>query len=394
MSSLSGSRWDVVVVGAGASGLMCAAACGARGRSVLVVDHAPQPGAKIRVSGGGRCNFTNREVTAAHYRSGNPHFCASALARFTPERFLELIERHGIRYHERDEGQLFCDTSAREVVALLERECRTAGVRLQLGCRVAGIRREGGFVLETSHGPLRAAAIVVATGGLSYPKLGATGLGFELARQCGLAVVPPRPALVPFVFARSDREALAGLAGVSLEAAVRCAGREFRGQVLFTHRGLSGPAALQASLFWAAGAPLVLDLLPGVDILGALLARRGGRAEPKSVLAAHLPRRLAALRCGQLRATRPLNQHSERELREIAAGLHAWTLLPGGTEGYATAEVTAGGVDTAELSSKTMEARRVPGLYFVGEVVDVTGMLGGYNLHWAWASGRAAGQFA
>lgn len=386
-----GSAWDVVVVGAGASGLMCAAVAGARGRSVLVLDHAAQAGAKIRISGGGRCNFTNREVSAGHYVSNNPRFCASALARFTPRHFLDLIERRGIRYHEREQGQLFCDTSARQIVDLLRETCECAGARIELACPVASVRRDRGFLLETGFGTVHAGALVVATGGLSYPKLGASGFGFDLARRFGLAVVPPRPALVPFTFSRADRETYAGLAGVSLEAVVSCSGRSFTGKILFTHRGLSGPAVLQASLLWRPGEPLVLDLLPGTDILGALLSRRRSRAEPKTLLAARLPRRLAALQCARLGAMRPFNQISERELRELADQLHAWRITPGGTEGYATAEVTAGGVDAAELSSKTMEARRIPGLHFIGEVVDVTGELGGYNLHWAWASGHAAG---
>jgi hypothetical protein len=393
VSGSGGSAWDVVVIGAGASGLMCAATAGARGRRVLVLDHAPRAGAKILVSGGGRCNFTNREVTAAHYLSGNPRFCTSALARYPPERFIELLGRRGIRWEEREEGQLFLERSARQVVELLHGACESAGARLELGCRVDGARRErGGFALETARGAVRAGALVVATGGLSYAKLGASGYGLDLAREFGLAVVPPRPALVPFVFDRADRETHAGLAGVSLDVALGCGGRSFAGKILFTHRGLSGPAALQASLHWRPGNPLVVDLLPGCDILAELLARRGGRAEPKSLLAGRLPKRLAALRCEAAGATGPLNQIPERTLRALAAALRAWTFVPGGTEGYATAEVTAGGVDTAELSSKTLESRRVPGLHFVGEVVDVTGALGGYNLHWAWASGHAAGE--
>jgi hypothetical protein len=393
VSGSGGSAWEVVVVGAGASGLMCAATAGARGRRVLVLDHAPRAGAKILISGGGRCNFTNREVTAAHYLSGNPRFCTSALARFPPERFIELISHRGIRWQEREEGQLFLDGSARQIVDLLREACDRAGADVEVGCRIDAVRREaGGFVLETGRGTVRAGALVIATGGLSYAKLGASGFGFELAREFGLAVVPPRPALVPFVFGGGEREAHAGLAGVSLGAALGCGGRTFAGKVLFTHRGLSGPAALQASLHWRPGEPLVVDLLPGTDILAELLAWHGSRAEPKSLLAGRLPKRLAALRCEAAGATGPINQLPERTLRALAAALRAWTFVPGGTEGYATAEVTAGGVDTTELSSKTLEAKRVPGLHFVGEVVDVTGALGGYNLHWAWASGHAAGE--
>ncbi|MHB8835623.1 MAG: BaiN/RdsA family NAD(P)/FAD-dependent oxidoreductase [Candidatus Methylomirabilia bacterium] len=389
-------RVDVVVVGAGASGLMCAATCGARGRSVLVIDHAERIGEKIRISGGGRCNFTNRDVGAGHYQSANPHFCRSALARFTPQHLLALIEKHGIRHHEREAGQLFCDTSAREIVAMLQAQCDAAGVMMRLGCRVAGIARDaaGGFTVETSRGTFCSSSLVIATGGLSYPKLGASGFGHDVARQFGLAVVAPRPALVPFVYTKTDREIFQGLAGVSLDATIACGGKRRFGKVLFTHRGLSGPAALQASLLWTPGAFLSIDLLPDTDILGALLARRSGNAETATVLAEYLPKRLSRIWCEQRALDRPLKQLSEKTVRAIAAGLHDWPLLPGGTEGYATAEATAGGVDTGELSSKTMEAKKAPGLFFIGEVLDVTGELGGYNLHWAWASGVAAGQHA
>lgn len=388
--------WDVIVIGAGASGLMCAATCGARGRSVLVLDHAGRVGEKIRISGGGRCNFTNRNVTAGHYQSANTHFSRSALARFTPRQLLALVGKHGIRYHEREAGQLFCDTSAREIVALLQAECDGAGVRMQFDCRVAGIaaRSGAGFTIETSRGTFRSASLVIATGGLSYPKLGASGFGHAVARQFGLAVVTPRPALVPLVFTKADRDIFKELAGVSLEAAITCGGKRHFGKILFTHRGLSGPATLQASLLWSPGAPLNIDLLPDTDILGVLISRRSGKAEVSTVLAEHLPKRLARIWCEQRELNRPLNQISEKAVKEIAVGLHGWRLVPGGTEGYSTAEVTAGGVDTDELSSKTMETKRAPGLFFIGEVVDVTGELGGYNLHWAWASGFAAGQFA
>jgi predicted Rossmann fold flavoprotein len=373
---------------------MCAAMCGARGRSVLVIDHAERIGSKIRISGGGRCNFTNRDVTAEHYRSGNENFCRSALARFTPHHLLALVERHGIRYHEREDGQLFCDTSAREIVAMLQAECDRAGVGMQLGCRIAGIARSGGtgFTVETVRGTFRSPSLVIATGGLSYPKLGASGFGHEVARQFGLAVVAPQPALVPFVFTKADRELFQELAGVSLDAAIACGGKSRRGNILFTHRGLSGPAALQASLLWTPGAPLRIDLLPDTDLLEALLARRPGKTGAATLLAEHLPKRLARIWCERSGIDRPLGQLSEKAVRALAAGLHDWRLVPGGTEGYATAEATAGGVDTDELSSKTMGANRAPGLYFIGEVVDVTGELGGYNLHWAWASGVAAGQ--
>jgi predicted Rossmann fold flavoprotein len=388
--------WDVIIVGAGASGLMCAATCGARGRSVLVLDHSGRIGEKIRISGGGRCNFTNRDVTASNYHSTNEHFCRSALARFTPNHMLALVEKHGIHYHEREAGQLFCDTSAREIVAMLKAECDSAGARIEPGCRIAGIAQGGGagFVVATSRGTFRSVSLVIASGGLSGPRPGASGFGHDVARQFGLAVVPPRPALVPFVFMKTDREIFRELAGVSLDTAIMCGGKRHAGKILFTHRGLSGPVVLQASLLWTPGEPLAIDLLPNTDILGELISRRTGKAEVPTVLAGHLPRRLARTWCEQRGLARPLNQIPEKAVKEIAAGLHRWRLVPGGTEGYATAEVTAGGVDTGELSSKTMEAMRAPGLYFIGEVVDVTGELGGYNLHWAWASGFAAGQYA
>jgi hypothetical protein len=371
---------------------MCAATAGARGRSVLVLDHADQVGSKITISGGGRCNFTNRDVTAGHYQSANPHFCRSALARFTPHHLLALVEKHGIRYQEREAGQLFCDTSAREIVAMLQAECAAAGVRMQLGCAVTGIGKgTAGFAVETSRGTFRSSSLVIATGGLSYPKLGASGFGHDVARQFGLAVVAPRPALVPFVFTKTDREIFQGLAGVSLDATIACGGKRHCGKILFTHRGLSGPAALQASLLWVPGEFLSIDLLPDTDILGVLLERRSGKAETSTVLAEYLPKRLARIWCEQRDLDRPVKQLSEKAVNTIAAGLHDWRVLPGGTEGYATAEATAGGVDTDELSSKTMEAKKAPGLSFIGEVVDVTGELGGYNLHWAWASGHAAG---
>jgi predicted Rossmann fold flavoprotein len=390
---LAAATRDVVVIGAGASGLFCAATAGARGRTVLVIDHAKLAGAKIRVSGGGRCNFTNRGVGAGHYLSANPHFAKSALARFTPEDLVALVEGRGIRYHEREDGQLFCDGSAREIVVMLESRCAAAGVASWLGCPVAAVaaRPGGGFTVETPRGAVRTASLVVATGGLSYAKLGASGFGLDLARRFGLGVVPPRPALVPFVFAGGERDAFGALAGVSLDAAIASGGTRRAGKLLFTHRGLSGPVALQASLRWRPGEALSIDLLPGTDVLARLVARRRGGTDPAAALAALLPKRLARAWCARAGLTRPLDQTPERELQAIAAGLHDWRLVPGGTEGYATAEVTAGGVDTAGLSSTTMEARGVPGLHFVGEVVDVTGELGGYNLHWAFASGRAAG---
>jgi predicted Rossmann fold flavoprotein len=385
---------NVIIIGAGASGLFCAIECARRGRSVLVLDHGPRTGSKVRISGGGRCNFTNLHVSPANYRSRNPHFCKSALARFTPRDILSLVEKHRIAYFEKEAGQLFCVKSSRELIAMLDHECARTGVEVRLTCPVSGIVREEGFLVATKQGLFRSDSLVIATGGLSYGKLGATGFGHDMARQFGLKIVPPAPALVPFVFPGKAQAIFKELAGVSLEAAISCGGKRCAGSLLFTHRGLSGPAALQASLYWTAGEPLLIDLLPDRDILTILMARRRSRMELRTLLAEHLPKRLAEVWCGLMTGSKPLDQTSDRELKEIAEGLHAWKVLPKGTEGYETAEVTAGGVDTDELSSKTMEAKKVPGLYFIGEVMDVTGELGGYNLHWAWASGFAAGQVA
>ena len=385
---------DVIIIGAGASGLLCAAECGRRGRSVLVLDHAPRAGSKVLISGGGRCNFTNLNADAGRYCSRNPHFCKSALARFTPRDILALAEKHHIAYYEKEAGQIFCVTSSREIMTMLGQECRRAGVEERFGVKVADIAKAEAFSVTTDAGVFRSDALVIASGGPSYPDLGASGFGLDVARQFGLAVVPPRPALVPFVFSARDQKVFHELAGISLDAAVSCGAKRFRGSVLFTHRGLSGPAALQASLYWTPGEPLVIDLLPGTDILEILTAKRRSRMELRNLLSGHFPKRFAEAWCDQTVTSKPLDQTSDRELKETALRLHAWKVLPKGTEGYATAEVTAGGVDTDELSSKTMEVKKVPGLYFIGEVVDVTGELGGYNLHWAWASGFAAGQHA
>jgi predicted Rossmann fold flavoprotein len=387
------TRKNVIIIGAGASGLLCAAECGRRGRSVLVLDHAPRTGSKVLISGGGRCNFTNLNVSPANYRSRNPHFCKSALARFTARDILSLVEKHHIAYYEKEAGQLFCVKSSRDFIAMLDEECSRAGVEVRLSCPLSEVAREKGFLVTTKQGQFRSDSLVIATGGLSYGKLGATGFGHDVARQFGLKVVQPAPALVPFLFPGKAQAVFKELAGVSLEAALSCGGKRCTGSLLFTHRGLSGPAALQASLRWTAGEPLLIDLLPDRDILAVLMARRS-RRELRSLLAENLPKRLAEVWCSLMAESKPLDQTSDRELKEIAEGLHAWKVLPKGTEGYDTAEVTAGGVDTDELSSKTMEAKKVPGLYFIGEVMDVTGELGGYNLHWAWASGFAAGQYA
>ncbi len=387
-------RKDVVIIGAGASGLMCAIECGKRGRSVLVLDHSPRICSKVLVSGGGRCNFTNLNVTAEHYLSANPHFCRSALARFTTQDILALLKKHRIPYFEKEAGQLFCSRSSRDIVAMLKNECDAAGVDIRLNCRIQKVDRHAAFLLTTDKGDFVSDSLVVATGGLSYPKLGASGFGHSLALQFGLGVTPLSPALTPFTFSRHDQKAFSTLAGVSLDAAVRCGKKEFRGNILFTHRGLSGPAALQASSYWKRGEPIIIDLLPGTDLAALFGPERQGKREMRTLLARRFPKRFAETWCALYSPTKPVNQYSDRELRMLEDGLRAWELTPGGIEGYDTAEVTSGGVDTTGVSSKTMEARNVAGLYFLGEALDVTGHLGGYNLHWAWSSGYAAGQYA
>jgi predicted Rossmann fold flavoprotein len=385
---------DVVIIGAGASGLLCAIECGKRGRSVLVIDHAERTGSKIRVSGGGRCNFTNLNITPEHYFSRNLHFCTSALARFTPRDILSLVEKHHIAYYEKEAGQMFCVKSAREIINALEQECGQVGVEIRLSCRVSDINHTGMFTVTTSEGVYSSDSLVIATGGLSYSRLGASGFGHEVARKFKIRVTQVKPALVPFVFQGRDQKIFKGLAGIAVASVVSIGRTKFRGNILFTHRGLSGPAALQASLYWEPGEPLLIDLLPSLDIEGVFLSMRSSKMELHTLLAGHLPKRFVQTWCDHVVISKPISQCSDKELKSIAEGLHAWKIFPKGTEGYDVAEVTAGGVNTEELSSKTMESKKIPGLYFIGEVVDVTGLLGGYNLHWAWASGYAAGQFA
>jgi predicted Rossmann fold flavoprotein len=384
----------VVIVGGGAAGLMCAAEAGRRGRAVAVVEHNGRVGRKIEISGGGRCNFTNLHTTPKNFLSANPHFAKSALARYTPADFVALVERHRIAYHEKKLGQLFCDGSSRQIVEMLLKECAEAGVQVLTNCRVNSVEKEDDFLLRTSRGELRAESLVVATGGLSIPKLGASDFGYRVARQCGLAVVPPAPALVPLTLTPADLDFFRPLSGVSVPAVVRCGGAEFAENILLTHRGLSGPAVLQISSYWERGRALAVDLLPGLSAADLLGSKRDGNLELSTLLAAHLPKRFAQVWCELYAPARPLRGLSPAELRDLAERLHDWRLTPAGTEGFPKAEVTRGGVSTDELSSKTLEARRVPGLYFIGEVVDVTGHLGGFNFQWAWASGYAAGQYA
>jgi len=386
-------RKDVIIIGAGASGLICAGEAGKRGRSVLVVDHAPKTGSKIRISGGGKCNVTNLYMSEDNYISRNPHFCKSALSRFTPNDVISLLKKHKISLHEKESGQLFCDTSASSVVKLLEAECRNTGVEISLNCPVVEIRKDGDFVITTQNGVYRARSLVIATGGLSWPKIGASDLGFRIAEQFGINRIPPRPGLVPLIISSKERGFFKDLSGISFNAAVSRGSISFSGSVLFTHRGLSGPAVLQISSYWDKGDILCVDLLPGTDTLDLLQSNRRSRKEMHTLLSRFLPSRFIHAWCGKYLQTKPLCQFTEKELLEAARKLRAWQIEPAGTEGYVSAEVTVGGIDTHEVSSKTMESKKIPGLFFTGEVLDVTGHLGGYNLHWAWASGHAAGQY-
>lgn len=392
------ASYDVIIVGAGAAGLMCAAQAGKRGRRVLLVDKAEKIGKKILISGGGRCNFTNLGVHAGAYLSHNPHFCKSALARYTPQHFLDLMRQHKLGWHEKTLGQLFCEQKAPAIVEMLWQECAQAEVELRLNTTIEDFAQvDGGFQLQTDAGEQwQAASLVIATGGPSIPRMGATDSGLQIAKRFGLKSIPFVPALVPFTFTQDMLDGLlAGLAGVSTEVVVSCGQGSFREQMLFTHRGLSGPAMLQISSYWRKGMALEIDLLPGRDAYAWLqvMQQQRPKAELKTLLAEVLPQRLAQRLCEQVIPNRPLGQYADKALQAIVQQLQAWELTPSGTEGMRTAEVSLGGVDTRELSSKTFEARKVPGLYFIGETVDVTGWLGGYNFQWAWASGWCAGQY-
>jgi predicted Rossmann fold flavoprotein len=387
---------DVVIIGAGAAGLMCALTAARRGRQVLLVDHSNKAGKKILMSGGGRCNFTNMYAEPDNFFSQNPHFCKSALARYTPWDFIAMVERHGVPYHEKKLGQLFCDNRSKDILEMLLDECRQVGVDLRLNTSVHEIERTAaGYALSTDLGPVTAPSLVIATGGLSIPTLGATGFGYEIARQFGHAVLPTRAGLVPFTITDGLKELCTELSGTAVAAVVRCNGQSFRENILFTHRGLSGPAILQISSFWQPGAVVEIDLLPDHDALEWLRAQQAERpnSELRSVLGDVFTKKMASLLTDRWFASKPMRQYAPAELRDIADGLGAWRVVPAGTEGYRTAEVTLGGVDTSEVSSQTMESRRSPGLYFIGEVLDVTGHLGGFNFQWAWASGHAAAQF-
>jgi predicted Rossmann fold flavoprotein len=386
---------DVLVIGAGAAGLMCAIVAGRRGRQVRVLDHANKVGKKILMSGGGRCNFTNLGVVPERFVSSNPHFAKSALARYTPADFIALVEQHGIAYHEKELGQLFCDQSSKQIVRMLLDECAAAGVQVETGCSVQQVRATGaGFTVDTSGGELHAEALVVASGGLSIPSMGASGFGYELARQFGHAVLPTRAGLVPLTLSGKHLDRYGDLAGVAVpQVEARVGAQGFRAGLLFTHRGVSGPAILQVSSYWRPGDELHVDLLPDHDAGDWLRAQRAARpaAELRNVLADILPRRLAQRLCEIGFDSKPMRRYTDAQLARIGAQLPAWPIVASGSEGYRTAEVTLGGVDTDGLSSTTMQSKHVHGLYFIGEVVDVTGWLGGYNFQWAWASGHAAG---
>lgn len=388
---------DVIIIGAGASGLMCASEAGKRGKKVLVLDHEKKPGQKILMSGGGRCNFTNISLDASNYISRNPHFCKSALSRFTQWDFIAKMEQHKIAFHERDHGQLFCDNSSQDILSMLLDECEKVKVEFMFETGVKSVGRNGEkhFSVMTDRGEFKAPALVVATGGLSIPGIGASPLGYKIAESFNIKVWPPSPGLVPFTLQPKDKERLATLSGMSVNAVVICGQKSFRENLLFTHRGLSGPVILQISSHWEPGDTLVIDLLPGVELLSLLkqAQQERPRQKVKSMLADFLPKRLVAALVEADLSEATLSSVSHSRFEEIAASLKHWEVKPGGTEGYRTAEVTRGGVDCDEISSKTMESRREKGLFFIGEVLDVTGWLGGYNLQWAWSSGWVAGQY-
>jgi predicted Rossmann fold flavoprotein len=384
---------DVIILGAGAAGLMCAGVAGKRGRSVLVLEQARHPGEKIRISGGGRCNFTNLHATAANFLSDNPRFCHSALSGYTQHDFIALVENYNIAWHEKTRGQLFCDGSSRQIIDMLLKECR--GAQLRLGARISAIAKsEGSFVVTTDQGEFRCRSLVVATGGPSIPKMGASGFGYRIAEQFGLKIVPPRAALVPLTFDAAMLAQFKDLSGISVDAVVSCGKTHFDEALLFTHRGLSGPAILQISSYWRAGEDIVIDMAPERDVPALLkqVRRDHPRQELATALSGFLPKRLAQMIADAIGGPARLADFSDQLLSQVTAAVKAWRVRPNGTEGYRTAEVTLGGVDTTELSSKTFESKSVPGLYFIGEVVDVTGHLGGFNFQWAWSSGHAAGR--
>lgn len=386
------ATFDVIVIGAGAAGMMCALTAAQRGRKVVILDHYAKLAEKIRISGGGRCNFTNLNTKPDNYLSHNPHFCRSALSRYTPQHFIALLDKHDIGYHEKTLGQLFCDEGSEAIISMLKKECDDAGVNWMRPCEVGEVRRSTKFTVMTSRGLLESEALVIATGGLSIPKIGATPFGYKIAEQFGIPMTKLKPGLVPLTFHPEEWAAYADLTGASLEAVVSFGKQRFRENLLFTHRGLSGPAILQISSYWEAGQPLSIDLLPDHDMHAVFIEQAKSKLLLSNFLAQYLPKKLADIVATQwIAENKPLNQYSPKMLAALASRLKNWQITPTGTMGYNKAEVTCGGVDTKALSSKTMEANEAAGLYFVGEVMDVTGQLGGYNFQWAWASGSAAG---
>ena len=385
---------DVVIIGAGAAGLMCAVECGKRGRSVVLLEHTGAVGNKIQISGGGACNFTNLSMNETHFLSSNPYFAKSALSRFTPQDMTALLERHKVRIVERKWGQLFTRDGAAGIVKMLQDECARAKVSIQLDCRIAEVSKRELFEVVSSRGRFESGSLVVATGGLAMPKIGATPLGYQIARQFGMHVLEPVPALVPLLWSEDDLHEFKDLSGLAFDATVKCGRHRYRENILFTHRGLSGPAVLQISSHWKEGQAISIDLFPERDILREFMVHRNEKTELSTFLSSFLPKRFVKKWCGLYSPSQPMNRTSEKEFRATAERLHDWQVTPRKRDGYGAAEVTRGGVDTDEISSRTMESRKVPGLFVAGEVLDVTGELGGYNLQWAWSSGWAAGQFA
>jgi predicted Rossmann fold flavoprotein len=385
---------DVLIIGGGAAGLMCASTAGYAGKKVIVLEGSNRCGKKILMSGGGRCNFTNTGTSPKNFISQNPHFCKSALARYSPHDFIELVERHGIAYHEKELGQLFCDESSKQIVKMLLEECQSAGVEIVVDCNIQRIERADCFVVHSNQGVFFADKLVIASGGLSIPSMGASGFGYDIAKQFGHSIIATRAGLVPFTLSGKPLEQYAELSGLSLPVSVKTPAAEFSNALLFTHRGLSGPAILQASSYWQLGEAIEINLLPNIDFAAHLLAlqQQGHKAELKTVLSELLPKRLAQLLCSDFFSNKPINQFTHSDLKNIAYSLQHWALTPSGTEGYRTAEVTLGGVNTDEISSSSFESKLCPNLYFIGEVLDVTGHLGGYNFQWAWACAQAAGK--